>query len=125
MNKANHTQGPALPGAEAKRLATLDFVRGVAVLGIVIANVPAMAHTHLAAIWPPAQSGGASAADRLVWLAQFVLIDGKLRGLFTLLFGASMMLFAQRSAASGNREMLQARRLGWLLVFGLAHLLLL
>lgn len=125
MDKARHAQESTLPTAGAERLVTLDFVRGVAVLGIVIANVPAMAHTHLAAIWPPAQSGGASAADRLVWLAQFVLIDGKLRGLFTLLFGASMMLFAQRSASSGRGEWLQARRLGWLFVFGLAHLLLL
>lgn len=111
--------------APTERLGALDFVRGVAVLGIVIANIAAFGQTHLAAVWPPALAGGASASDRLVWLVQFVLVDGKLRGLFTVLFGASMMLFAQRASLQEAGQWLQVRRLVWLLVFGIAHLVLL
>src|SRR3546814_10421682 len=44
-----------------------------------------------------------------------------MRGLFTLLFGAGMMLFMERAWAAGASRWLQARRLLWLMVFGLIH----
>ncbi|PKB19436.1 uncharacterized protein B0I00_1670 [Novosphingobium kunmingense] len=125
MAQGEDSRSGSTPTAQGDRLVTLDFVRGVAVLGIVLANIVPYGHTYLAAVWPPALAGGANAADRIVWLVQFVLVDGKLRGLFTLLFGASMMLFAQRAGDGAAGAWLQARRLGWLFVFGMAHLLLL
>jgi len=60
------------------------------------------------------------------FLIAFVLFEGKMRALFTLLFGASMLLFidaADRRGVWGPG--MQARRLGWLLLFGYAHYLLL
>ncbi len=60
--------------------------------------------------WPAARPR----LDRWVWLFQFVLIDGKLRGLFTLLFGAGIYLFMERAWARGRDARLQARRLLWL-----------
>jgi uncharacterized protein len=54
-----------------------------------------------------------------------VLVDGKFRGLFTLLFGAGMYLFMERAWARGEGFGLQARRLFFLLLFGVAHSLLL
>ncbi|MCB2061484.1 MAG: DUF418 domain-containing protein, partial [Novosphingobium sp.] len=51
--------------------------------------------------------------------------EGKMRALFTLLFGASMMLFLERMEAAGrNGELLQLRRLGWLMLFGALHFFL-
>jgi uncharacterized protein len=44
-----------------------------------------------------------------------------MRGLFSLLFGAGMYLFLERAWARGQGGMLQARRLFWLMLFGLAH----
>lgn len=116
----------AMPVARGERLLALDLIRGIAVLGILLANITAFSNPDLAYWWPGALPGGGNAADGWVWLAQFVLIDGKLRALFTLLFGAGLVLFDQNqqqrhSASEARATMLQARRLGWLALFGLLH----
>jgi len=55
-----------------------------------------------------------------------VLFEGKMRGLFTLLFGASMMLFAEAAERRGaNPDLMQVRRLLLLMAFGYAHYALL
>lgn len=113
------------PVTGSERLVTLDFIRGIAVLGILVANIVAMAHPFLAYSWPAAMGRPHGIADAMAWLAQYVLVDGKFRGLFTVLFGAGMVLFVERARAAGIGELLQARRLIWLALFGLAHFLLL
>ncbi len=114
---AGSTGGPA----SDQRIAALDFIRGIAILGMVFANITAFAHPFAAYSWPGALPGGGNAADGWVWLFQFVFVDHKFRGLFTLLFGAGLALLAERGAAARR----QAHRLGWLLVFGLIHFALL
>lgn len=116
---------PDQPVATGERIVTLDFIRGIAVLGILFANVVAYSNPILAYFWPPALPGGATRFDEGVWLFQLVAVDGKFRGLFTLLFGAGMMLFIERVWARGGTRWLQARRLFWLALFGLAHFYLL
>ena len=113
------------PVGTGERIVTLDFIRGIAVLGILFPNIVAYAHPTMAYFWPKALPGGAEPFDEWVWLGQLVLIDGKFRGLFTLLFGAGMMLFIERVWARGGTRWLQARRLFWLALFGLAHFFLL
>ncbi|RDC59229.1 uncharacterized protein HME9302_00415 [Alteripontixanthobacter maritimus] len=97
----------------------------MAVLGILFANITAFGHPFLAYTWPAALPDGGTAADSWVWLFQFVAVDGKFRGIFTVLFGAGLFLFMERVWAKGGSRWLQARRLGWLLAFGLAHFFLL
>ena len=128
------------PVGAGERLVTLDFIRGVAVLGILFANIVGFAHPQLAYGWPRLLPDALGGANKAVWLAQYVLIDGKMRGLFTLLFGAGMAMFFGRAAARGpdhslrghpflghslRGHWLQARRLVWLGCFGLAHFYLL
>lgn len=113
------------PVGARDRIVTLDFVRGVAVLGILFANIVGFGHTMLAYVWPGALPGGGDAADRWLWLAQFVFVDGKFRGLFTLLFGAGLYLFIEREWARGGTGARQLRRLFWLALFGIAHFYLL
>lgn len=111
----------AAPVSAQERLTSLDFTRGVAVMGILFANVIGMGQPFSAYTWP---GGFLTEHDRLadwLWVAQFVLIDGKMRGLFTLLFGAGLVLFAERAAARGSGRGLALVRLFWLLLFGLAH----
>ena len=117
-----HVAGPV---ASDERLITLDVIRGLAVLGILFANIVGFAHPQFAYGWPPALPGGLEPANKAVWLAQYLLIDGKMRGLFTLLFGAGMALFLDRAAERGDTRFLQVRRLGWLMLFGLLHYYLL
>ena len=83
------------------RIATLDFIRGVAVMGILVANLPAFGLPE-AAYFSPLAWGGHGPADVAVWFATFVLVEGKLRGLFTLLFGASMLLVIDAARAAGR-----------------------
>ncbi|HUQ13956.1 MAG TPA: DUF418 domain-containing protein [Novosphingobium sp.] len=108
------------------RLVALDFVRGVAVLGILLLNIVGFAWPEIVYVSPRAPTGPVSAADDWTYLTIFVLADGKFRGLFSLLFGASLLLFVGRAEAAGrDGGRLQARRLGWLALFGLAHYFLL
>src|SRR5690606_31106288 len=112
---------PGRPVSADERIVALDFIRGIAVLGILFANIVGFGYPMIAYFWPPALQGGATDADRRVWLFQFVTVDGKFRGLFSLLFGAGIYLFMERAWARGHGRWLQFRRLGWLLAFGLAH----
>lgn len=112
---------PDQPVRGTERLVTLDFIRGIAVLGILFANITAFGHPIVAYYWPGALPDGGNEADAWVWLFQFVFVDGKFRGLFTLLFGAGIYLFMERAWARGSGAGLQARRLALLLAFGAAH----
>ena len=104
-----------------ERIASLDFIRGIAVMGILAANIISMGQPFTASIYPGAFASGHSVSEDWMWAAQFVLIDGKMRGLFTLLFGAGIYLFVEKARAKGASRLLQIRRLLWLGVFGLIH----
>ncbi len=112
-------------GAGGDRIVSMDFVRGIAVLGILAANMMAFGQPMLAAMWPGASLVPHDRADDIAYAIQFVLIDGKMRGLFAILFGAGMVLFLERARAAGPGDVLQVRRLAWLLLIGLAHYFLL
>jgi len=110
-----------ISAGSAERVASLDFIRGIAVLGILFANITAFGQPYVAYLWPPAMGGGMTDGDQAVWLFQFIFVDGKFRGLFTLLFGAGIYLFMERAWARGAGRGLQARRLIFLMLFGLVH----
>lgn len=120
--------GPATtqtgPVAQADRLQNLDMLRGVALLGILLMNIPGFAlaerafdgfshDPHSANFW----------TDAVVT----VFFEGKMRALFSMLFGAGIVLFTRRKEQAGQPVAgLFYRRMGWLVLFGLiqAHLLL-
>ena len=103
------------------RLVTLDAMRGFAVMGILAMNIVAFAMPEFAYVTPLAY-GGETLADRVAWFCSFVLIDGKMRGLFSLLFGASMMLIIDGAKAKGeSAAKVHYTRMFWLAAFGLAH----
>ena len=107
------------------RIAALDAIRGVAVMGILTMNIVAFA-MPAAAYSNPLAYGGHTGADFAAWLGNYILFDGKMRGLFSFLFGASMLLVIERAAAKGeNAAVVHFSRMGWLFVFGMAHLILL
>ena len=110
-------------GQERNR--AIDIARGFAVMGIVLMNIIAFSMPEAAYINPNAL-GDPSLADRIIWLLSFVLIDGKMRGLFALLFGASMLMLMDRTEmAGGNGRQRHVVRSFWLALIGVAHYLLL
>lgn len=118
---AEHSGGLDAPVDKADRIDSLDFIRGIAVMGILWANIVAFGQPLQAYMFPDAFLVPANDPGSAMWILQFVLIDGKMRGLFTLLFGAGMYLFLAKAWERGSGIGLQARRLFWLLLFGLAH----
>ena len=113
----------------ADRIAALDLVRGVAVLGILAVNIAGFAGP-IASTDTPALTfgalGPASRADLASFAFVFAVFEGKMRSVFSMLFGASMLLFVERAEAAGRGGTgLQLRRLGWLALFGWLHYMLL
>ena len=103
------------------RLVTLDVIRGVAVMGIFSVNIVGMAMIDAAYMNPQAPRGY-DLADVLTWLVNYILIDGKMRSLFSMLFGASMLLVIERAEAAGDRGgRVHFRRMAVLAGFGLFH----
>ena len=104
-----------------QRIVTLDVIRGIAVMGIFSVNVVAFAFIF-PAYMNPAAAGLESGIDLATWFANFVLVDGKMRGLFSILFGASMLLVIERAVAAGRSgASVHYRRMIVLALFGLAH----
>lgn len=113
------------PGRPIRRIAALDLIRGIAVLGILAINIAGLAGPLIATSTPHLPHPG-TALDETVFALAFVLFEGKMRALFTILFGASMALFLKRMEAAGrDANALQLRRLGWLMLFGYLHFALL
>lgn len=107
------------------RIEALDLIRGIAVLGILAINIAGFAGPPAATLSPNLPNPG-TIADQVAFAVAFVLFEGKMRALFCLLFGASLVLFVERvDARGGYGDILQMKRLGWLALFGLAHFYLL
>lgn len=110
---------------QQSRIRTLDLIRGVAVMGILAINVASFAQPGAAA-YSPRLSGPGSLADDWAFILRLVVFEGKMRALFAMLFGASLLLYLGRKEADGADSMvLQMRRLFWLALFGLLHFALL
>ena len=106
---------------DSNRILTLDIVRGVAVMGILVMNIAAFALPY-PAYANPAAYGGDSGADLASWVFNFILFDGKMRGLFSILFGASTLLVIERATAAGRSSgRAHYARMIVLLGFGLVH----
>jgi uncharacterized protein len=112
---------PVTPVASGDRIGALDFIRGLAVMGILAANIVAFGQPFEAYMYPAAFMTEPGDPGGWMWITQFILIDGKMRGLFTLLFGAGMYLFMEKAWARGATRALQAWRLAILMAFGLIH----
>ena len=110
-----------MTASKPKRIATLDIVRGIAVMGILAMNIVGFAMPDQAYLNPRAY-GTESDLDLASWAFSFVFIDGKMRGLFSFLFGASMLLVIERARANGESEArVHFSRMLWLLLFGYLH----
>lgn len=107
--------------APGRRYPSLDAIRGIAVMGILLMNIVGFA-MPLAAYSNPFAYGYDGVADIAAWAINFIVADGKMRGLFALLFGASMLLVIERAEAAGDgAARVHFARMGWLFVFGILH----
>ncbi|RLM27269.1 hypothetical protein BIY29_03360 [Brenneria alni] len=96
------------------RIATLDFARGVAVLGILLLNITAFGLPK-AAYLNPAWQGMPSLTEAWTWAMMDLAVQAKFLTLFSFLFGAGLQLLLPR----GKRWV--HARLFWLMLIGLVH----
>ncbi len=109
-----------LPVQQAERLISLDIIRGVALFGILLMNITAFGLPN--AYSNPTIYGGAQGADLWAWWIITMFFEGTQRGLFSLLFGAGVILLTSRLEARGGESAdIYFRRNLWLVVFGVVH----
>ena len=103
------------------RIISLDILRGVAVLGILIMNIQSFSMPSAAYINPTAY-GDLNGLNKWVWILSHMLANGKFMAIFSMLFGAGVFIFTENAIAKGrNSASLHYRRMGWLLLAGLMH----
>lgn len=115
------TSGPVI---ETDRITSLDLIRGVAVLGILLMNAVSFKH-GFAPYFNLSAGGSDTWLDWAIGIFGEVFIDQKFMGLFSLLFGAGIMLFIERAGTRESRPvLLNVWRNVLLLGIGVLHMLL-
>lgn len=115
----------ATPIAGSGRIGALDALRGFAVLGILVMNVYAFA-MPFAAYANPLVAGGTEAHNLAVWFVTHVFFDQKFMAIFSMLFGAGIVLMSSRAEERGARPAgYFYRRQAGLLLIGALHAYLL
>ena len=120
MNQLTNQLGP-VTGAE--RIASLDVLRGVALLGILLMNITGFGLDFWAYVDPTVQ-GGSEGYNLYVWIMNNMLFEGTMRAMFSMLFGVGMVLMTTRMInRGGGIEVadIYYRRTIWLLIFGVIH----
>ena len=112
----------AKPVAITDRIRTIDMIRGVALCGILLMNIPGFGISWTA--FDTIRRGPHNTADFYTDEVIAVFFEGTMRGLFSMLFGAGMILFTQnKSDRPGGATVseLYYRRLLWLTLFGVVN----
>ncbi len=107
------------PVTGAARIDTLDILRGFALFGILVINIQLFAMVQATLINPTA-TGPITGLDYAIWLVSHVVFFEKFIAIFSMLFGAGIVLMTTRAGQPGMMA-LHYRRMVWLLVIGLGH----
>ncbi len=126
-NAPTGAEPTAIPVTQSERISALDTTRGIAVLGILIMNIWSFAgpqgfydNPTIVADW-----AGAPVAT---WSVMHTFFEGSQRALFSILFGAGMLLMVNRldeKAPGISSARIYYRRLVFLMLFGLFDLFVL
>ncbi len=117
----NTEKATFLPVTQTERLTNLDALRGFALLGILVMNIQSFSMPGAAYFFPTAY-GDLTGVNYWVWYLAEIFARRKFMTLFSMLFGAGIILMHERATASGRGWAgLHYRRIGWLWVIGLIH----
>ncbi|MEO7924833.1 MAG: DUF418 domain-containing protein [Chitinophagaceae bacterium] len=114
--------GGTAPVSGADRIKSIDTIRGVALLGILMMNIPGFGINW--DFWYTVTHSQRSGKDYYTFATVFVFFEGTMRGLFSMLFGAGMVLFMMNKKEIPGQPTVAEyyyRRLLWLVLFGLIN----
>lgn len=107
--------------AENRRIQALDQLRGFALLGILIMNIISFSNISGGYI-NPTVGAGIEGYNAYFHAFSYLFADMRFMGVFSLLFGAGIMLFTQNLTQKGKTvAAFHYKRMFFLLIFGLMH----
>jgi uncharacterized protein len=126
---AGPPHGSLGPVGREERISSVDVLRGFALMGILLANIVSFGMPLWDYMVPvsapvPVFSGPHWRANTVAWFLRWVLAEGKMRALFSMLFGAGVVLLTSRAEARGGGDKvadIYTRRNMWLVAFGVIH----
>lgn len=130
LSKSPTYSKPIGATAPTSRIASLDVLRGFALLGILVLNIESFAgpdgalHDIPIGLAKPAFVGWHANLDLVIFAIKWLFFEGKMRTLFSMLYGAGIVLLTRRFEARGKGDMaadIFCRRNLWLLLFGVLH----
>jgi uncharacterized protein len=120
LRDVDHPQS-AVPVRESERLNSIDTLRGIAVLGILVMNIYLFAMPG-AAYSNPLAYGGTEWFNIGTWYFTHLLFDQKFMTIFSVLFGAGLIMMSTRAESRGAKyAVVWYRRNFWLLLIGALH----
>lgn len=112
-----------VPVRPEERVESVDVIRGFSLLGILLLNIVAFG-LPFAAYFNPSIYGGDTGSNLWTWLTAQTLFDGKMRCIFSMLFGTSGLLLLERAERRGagiEAADIYYRRILWLIAIGMFH----
>ncbi|MCP4192641.1 MAG: DUF418 domain-containing protein [Planctomycetaceae bacterium] len=105
----------------ATRIDSLDVLRGFAVLGILVMNIQSFAMVG-SAYGNPSSWGDMSGIEGVVWYVSHLFADSKFMAIFSMLFGAGIVLMSNRQRQAGlSAAQVHYRRMLGLFGIGMIH----
>lgn len=123
MTTAPHLSPAPAPVIPASRAASVDILRGFALCGILFINIVAFGR-YATEYMNPTAAGPIEGMNFIAWLSSALFIDMKFISIFSMLFGAGLVLLGDRIESRDGAQGfagLYYRRIAWLLVFGMLH----
>jgi uncharacterized protein len=117
------------PVEPSERISSVDLLRGFSLMGILIMNItdfalPGWDYAFPLSTAKPVFNGPHWHANTILWFLRWILAEGKMRALFSMLFGAGVILLTGRAAERGagiRAADIYTRRNMWLVLFGIVH----
>jgi uncharacterized protein len=117
------------PVEQSERISSIDLLRGFSLMGILIMNITDFVYGIDNYLFPlstvkPVFSGPHWKINTIAWFLRWIFAEGKMRALFSMLFGAGVILLTSRAVERGagiRAADIYTRRNMWLVLFGMLH----
>jgi uncharacterized protein len=117
------------PVARGERISSMDVLRGFSLMGILVMNICDFAYgfnnyTYPLSTVKPVFDGPHWKINTTIWFLRWIFAEGKMRALFSMLFGAGVILLTERALSRGagiKAADIFTRRNMWLVLIGMLH----